>query len=224
MAAVAFAPLPRAQKRQRLLLALGAAVLGAAWLGPLPQWSQHLFTAHMGMHVLVVAVAAPLIAIGLAGARIDPVRRAPALFAPVPTSVLELVIVWAWHAPALHHAARQSALLLVAEQASFLLAGLLVWLSAFGGAHSRDRAAAGVGGLLLTSMHMTLLGVLLAGASRPLYAHGEAAAIASRFGLTALEDQQLGGVLMLAVGGTAYLAGGLVLLAALLRDRRGAPR
>lgn len=219
-ATLALASGPRAHGHRRLLLMLGVLVLGAAWLGPLPPLSRQLFTAHMGMHVSVVAIAAPLLAIGVAGTRIDPVRRAPALFAPVPASVFELVVVWAWHAPALHHAARQSALLLVAEQASFLLAGLLVWLSAFGGARSRDRAAAGVGGLLLTSMHMTLLGVLLAGASRPLYAHGDAA-IGARLGLTALQDQQLGGVLMLAVGGTAYLAGALVLLAGLLRERRG---
>lgn len=222
MGTVALSMPLRRHRRQHALLAFGLLVLGAAWLGPLPGLSRHLFAAHMGMHVSVVAIAAPLIAAGLAGARMDPVRHAPALFAPLPASVLEFVVVWAWHAPALHHAAKQSALLLIGEQASFLFVGLLVWLSAFGGLRSRDRAAAGIGGLLLTSMHMTLLGVLLAGASRPLYSHGDA--VAGAPDLSALQDQQLGGVLMLAVGGTAYLAGALVLLAGLLRERQGAPR
>ncbi|GHA85502.1 hypothetical protein GCM10007067_24390 [Lysobacter bugurensis] len=192
-------------------------MLAAAWLGPLPALAQHAFAAHMTMHVAVIAIAAPLLAFGLAGSGHDPAARWPAAFAPLPASVVELVVVWAWHAPALHHAARHAPSMRVLEQGSFLLAGLLVWVSAFGGPASRERAAAGVGGLLLTSMHMTLLGVLLAGASRALYAHAGAAPL---FGLDVLQDQQLGGVLMLGVGGTVYLVGALVLLAGLLRARR----
>lgn len=201
-------------------LACGLAVLAAAWTGPLPEWSRNSFAAHMLMHMSVVAVAAPLVAIGIAGSRLDPARAWPRWFAPLPASALEFVVVWAWHAPALHHGARHISGLLVVEQGSFLVAGLLVWLAAFGGDGSRrrDRAAAGIAGLLMTSMHMTLLGVLLALAARPLYPHpGEVA-----FGLGALQDQHLGGVLMLTFGGVAYLAGALVLLAGLLRDRREA--
>lgn len=206
--------------RRRWLLAAGLLVLGAAWLGPLPGWSRHWFWAHMLMHMAVVAVAAPLLASSIAGTRADPARRWPALFAPLPASVLEFVVVWAWHAPALHHAARASTGTMVLEQASFLAVGLRLWMSAFGGDRRsrRDRAAAGIGGLLLASMHMTLLGVLLALASRPLYSH--VALHAS--GLSPLQDQHLGGVLMLAIGGSTYLAGGLWLLAGLLRESRRA--
>lgn len=205
------------------LLAAGLAVLTAAWLGPLPALSQHLFTAHMGMHLAVVAVAAPLLAIGLSGGRVDPVLRAPWLFSPMLASALEFVVVWAWHAPALHHAARDSTWVRAIEQGSFLVVGLVLWLAAFGGSRppGRDRAAAGIGGLLLTSMHMTLLGVLLAAAARPLYVHADVGSngvqpVAS-LGMSALQDQHVGGVLMLAVGGTVYLAGALLLLAGLLR-------
>lgn len=196
----------------------GVLVLAAAWFGPLAQWAHESFAAHMTMHVAVVAIAAPLIALGLAGTRSDPASRWPALFLPIPASVVEFVVIWAWHAPALHEAARHDLLMRVLEQGSFLAAGLLIWFSAFGGTHEgRDaRRAAGMGGLLLTSMHMTLLGVLLAVAERPLYAHGEAGAR----GLAALDDQHLGGVIMLAVGGSAYLAGALGLLAMLLVERR----
>jgi putative membrane protein len=103
---------------------------------------------------------------------------------------------------------------LAAEQGMFLLVGLWVWLSALGGdaQGSGNRTAAGIVGLLLTAMHMTLLGALLGLTPRPLYAHaGEA------YGLTALEDQHLGGAVMLLVGGISYLAGGLGLTARLLR-------
>lgn len=196
----------------------GLAVLAAAWLGPLPELARHAFAAHMAMHVSVVAVAAPLLALGVAGGRCDPARRWPALLAPIPVSVLELVVVWAWHAPGLHHAARQGGAALALEQGSFLVTGFLVWVAAFGGApeRRRERASAGIVGLLLTAMHMTLLGALLALAPRPLYAHA-----APEWGLTALEDQHLGGALMLAGGGSVYLAGGLALAAGLLR---GGPR
>jgi len=200
---------------RRVSLAIGLLVLAAAWLGPLPALASRAFFAHMVMHVAVIAVAAPLIGVGLAGSTVDPARRWPALFAPLPASAIEFVVVWAWHAPALHHAARELPGALIAEQGSFLACGLLLWLSAFGGADvlRATRAGAGIAGLLATSMHMTLLGTLLALAGRPLYAH----AGADPAGLTPLEDQQLGGMIMLLVGGAAYLIGGLCLLAGLLR-------
>ena len=59
----------------------------------------------MALHMIVVAIVAPLLAVGIAGSRLDPVEKAPALFAAIPASLVELVVVWAWHAPALHHAA-----------------------------------------------------------------------------------------------------------------------
>lgn len=198
------------------VLALGLLILAGIWLGPLPELAQQAFYAHMAMHMGVVAVAAPLIALGAAGRRLDPVRRFPHLFPPIPASVVELAVVWGWHAPTLHHAARHETLALAAEQGMFLLSGVFVWISAFAGRSSGDgnRTAAGIIALLLTSMHMTLLGALLALSPRPLYSHAQGFA-----GLTALEDQHLGGAIMLLVGGVAYLLGGLWLTAGLLRVR-----
>jgi putative membrane protein len=131
-------------------------------------------------------------------------------------SVVELVVVWGWHAPTLHHVARHAASGLVLEQATFLLAGVLVWLSVLGGDPRRrpERAGAGIVALLLTSMHMTLLGALLALPARPLYPHTTGVA-----GLTPSQDQQLGGAIMLAVGGLVYLLGALALTAGLLKTR-----
>jgi putative membrane protein len=170
----------------------------------------------MAMHMAVVAVAAPLLALGVAGTRYDLVRRTPALFPPVPLSLVELVVVWAWHAPALHHFARNEFGGFLAEQSSFLFSGLLVWLSALGGGveRRRERVGSGIAALLLTSMHMTLLGALLALSPRSLYSHaGHGAA------MSVLEDQHLGGAIMLLVGGVAYLAGGVGLTAVLVRGR-----
>ena len=202
---------------QKLLLWTGVITLAAAWLGPLPGLAATHFSAHMTMHMMVVAVAAPLIAFGVAAGRLDLTPRYPSFFSPIPASLLELAVVWAWHAPALHHLARHSMAGLVAEQGMFLFSGVLVWLSAFGSEarHSGMRAGAGVIALLLTSMHMTLLGALLALAPRALYVHTTADP-------SALGEQHVGGAIMLGVGGISYLAGGLWLSTRLLQVRNPA--
>jgi len=224
------------------LLLPGIVALALAWFIPIPYFDRHAFWAHMTVHMLVVAIAAPLLALGLAGSRFDPVPRAPHLFAPIPVSVFELIVVWAWHAPVLHHLARNTTGGLIAEQSLFLLTGLAMWLSACGGhdAESSSRRAAGVVGLLLTSMHMTLLGALLALAPRPLFQHADVhhagvqhaaiqhagvhhVAVQHPYGqasLTPLEDQHLGGAIMLLVGGISYMAGGLWLTLGLIRSRQ----
>jgi len=198
-----------------LFFFFGVATLAAVWLGPLPQLARQAFFAHMLMHMGVVAVAAPLLALGVAEGRFDLARKAPRLFAPIQASVVELVVVWAWHSPGLHHAARHDAAMLILEQGMFFIAGVFVWLSAFGGdpLNRRSRSAAGVLALLLTAIHMTLLGALLALSPRPLYAHMEGYSK-----LTAIDDQHLGGAIMLLVGGLSYLLGGLWLTGRLLRD------
>ena len=201
---------------RKALFFFGLLALCAAWLGPLPGLAREAFFGHMLMHMLVVAVAAPLLSLAVAGSKFDPVPRHPALYAPIPASVGELILVWAWHAPGLHHLARVHTAGLIAEQGTFLLAGLWVWISAFGGDafHDGRRGAAGVVGLLLTSMHMTLLGALLALAPRSVYAHHT-----GYQSLSALQDQHLGGACMILIGGIAYLAGGLLLTVGLLRQR-----
>jgi putative membrane protein len=206
---------------RRTPLVLALLVLAAAWLGPLPALAARAFAAHMTVHMAIVAVAAPLLALSVRGGPFDPARRIPAIFAPIPASLVELLVVWLWHAPVLHHAARHHTGAFVIEQGSFLFAGLFLWLSAFGGDPRvrQARAAAGVVALLLTSVHMTLLGALLALTTRALYLHEN--------GLTALsslEDQHLGGAIMLLVGGASYLLGGIWLTTVLLRNPELIPR
>ena len=201
------------------LAPVGVVILLWSWCGPLPVAANHSFAAHMTLHVLVVAVAAPLIAIGLAASRIDPVPRCAILFPPVLASLVEMLFVWVWHAPAFHHVARHTTWGFVAEQASFCLSGWWLWQSAFGGSQlstGTERRSAGVLALLLTSMHMTLLGALIALSPRVLFRHshggGEPAA--------QLADQHLGGAVMLVVGGAAYLLGGLVLVSQIVGHRQ----
>jgi putative membrane protein len=190
-------------------LAAGLGLLVMIWGGPLLSEDRASFAAHMLAHMGVVALASPLLAVAIAGTRWDFSGVHPAL--AVPAMILEFAVVWGWHAPAMRLLASSSAAGAFAEQASFLAAGVLLWVCCIGRAGS---PAAGAFALLLTSMHMTLLGALLALAPRPLFGDGTVTCLG--FPLDAAQDQHLGGVLMLLIGGAVYLAGGLSLVARLL--------
>ena len=182
----------------------GAALLPLGWAAA----AAGGMIGHMAGHMIAVAVAAPLIAWGIGGTRYDPARALPRAVTPMAMMVVELAVVWGWHLPGLRALADASVAVLVVEQAMFLAAGLLLWAAVLG--TGPERRAGGVGALLLTSMHMTLLGALIGLAPRPLYAHHHG-----------MEDQQLGGVVMLMVGAASYFAGGLAMLGTLLRGREG---
>jgi putative membrane protein len=195
---------------------IGLALLLIAWAGPLPHLVPESFAAHMALHMGVVGIAIPILAAGLAPLVADHALLRSQLALPIAVSLFDLVIVWGWHTPALHHASRSSGWMLIYEQASFALASLLVWVLALAAPKGRRQGAALAGALTLffTSMHMTLLGALIGLAPRPIYpGHGHDAL----FGLTELADQQVGGVIMLAIGGIIYLIGGLALVARALR-------
>lgn len=179
--------------------AAGVVLLGVLWLGPLPALAEGSFTAHMTLHMGLMAVVAPLLAVACISTRGNP-------GSPVIASAVELIVVWAWHTPLLHEAARTSTGAFVTEQASFLFVGVWLWWAALGARSTPGdhRRWAGVAALIFTSVHMTLLGSLFTFAPRALYGvHATHPA--------SLTDQHLGGGIMLLAGGLAYLAGGLIL-------------
>lgn len=176
------------------LIAVAATLLAVAGLG---------MTGHMTAHMAAVAIAAPVIAAGW------PRRNATHPGVPLGWAMAEFVVIWGWHAPALRDVADMRVAAALLEQAMFLLLGVALWRSALA------QPAAGAAALLVTSMHMTLLGALIGLADRPLYAM---MAMHPAPGLGALADQQLGGVVMLLVGGTSYCLGGLWLLGTILKE------
>ena len=123
-----------------------------------------------------------------------------------------MLVVWSWHTPALHLAAALSGPAFALQQLSFLGVGMLVWLPGLANT-GRRAAAAGTVALLGSFIHMTMLGVLLALTPGQIYALG---ICGGAFGLDALTDQRLGGVLMALGGGLGYLSGALWFAARLL--------
>jgi putative membrane protein len=193
----------------RALSVIGVAVLVLAWAGPLPSLIPGSFAAHMVLHMSVVGIGVPLLALGLA---LRPMHSPTSLMWPIVVSILDFVVIWGWHSPYLHHLSRTESLMLALEQASFAGVALLVWFVALAGS-----ALAGAISLFFTSMHMTVLGALIGLAPRPIYpGHHHAEAWLE---LGAMQDQQVGGVVMLAIGGVVYLSGALWLVAGVLRPR-----
>jgi putative membrane protein len=192
----------------------GLALLAVIWGGPLLTVWRDSFSAHMLAHMGVVALAAPLLAIGLQD-RFTSLSMPG--WMPITASLVDLMVVWSWHMPVSRALAEASTAATVIEQLMFLGAGMFLWITCLQQPAGDLRSAAvGAFSLLFTSIHMTLLGALLALAPRPLYGGADVTCFGTR--LSAGEDQAIGGVLMLLIGAAVYLAGGLFLLVRILRD------
>ncbi|MBP0483998.1 cytochrome c oxidase assembly protein [Sagittula salina] len=178
----------------------GLALLAALWL-TLPGLAAGSMVLHMVLHLGVTAVGPALLAPAM------PVRVGPMGLALA--AMAEMVVVWGWHLPSLHLWARMTSAGFLFEQASFLAVGLLLW--------AMVRGAGAFGGavvLMGTVMHMTLLGALIGLAPRSLWGD----ICAGHLGLTALQEQQVAGVLMAGGGGALYLAAALARLGRAVRD------
>jgi putative membrane protein len=127
--------------------------------------------------------------------------------------------LWIWHVPALFVAALATEALHVLQHTCFFVPALVLWWAAFGrGFRAPDTTSIAL--LFTTMLHTSALGLLLTFAPTPWYTQR-----APRlFGLTALEDQQLGGFVMWVPGGLAHLVAGLVIVAAWLSPSRVAHR
>ncbi|MEQ5871306.1 cytochrome c oxidase assembly protein [Sagittula sp. NFXS13] len=187
-----------------MLRALGLILLAALWLSPLPELAAGSMVLHMVLHLGVTAVVPALLMPTL------PVRAVGAVWLLL-GALVEMLVVWAWHLPALHLWGRLTTIGFVFEQTSFFAAGMLLWAVV--------RAAGAFGGavvLMATTMHMTLLGALIGLSPRPLW--GEICA--GHLGMTALQEQQLAGVLMAGGGGALYLVAALTRLGHAVRGQQ----
>jgi putative membrane protein len=188
-----------------LAVIAGVSIAVLTWTGPLPRLASGSFATHMAMHMIIVSLAMPLLASGLFYKTTLP--RVPVSI-PLAASLVDFAVIWAWHLPALHLFASQSTWGAVFQQASFAAISLLVWSVAF-----TTSPLAGALELFFTSMHMVLLGTLLSLAPRPLYS----LLCLGGMSLDPLADQQLGGAIMLTLGGLAYITGALVIAGRVLQ-------
>jgi putative membrane protein len=215
---------------------LALVALGLALLSPLDALSNALASAHMVQHLLLLLVAAPLLALSAPSSAIlrgSPLavrresgrwrRRIGAthghlavLRHPAAVWLLQVGVLWFWHAAAPYDAALDNQFLHLLEHASFLVTAVLFWHVVIG-VRGAARVSGGLGVLLVFAMAMqsVFLSVLLTFARTPWYS-GYATTTAS-WGLDPLTDQQVAGVIMWIPAGGIYLAAALVLLVTWIR-------
>ena len=182
-------------------------VLVVSFISPLCALTVALFSARVVHHVLLVAVAAPLLA--LAVLRMDALAK---LLAPL--AAMHTVIFWLWHVPDAYALALSNTSIYWLMQITLLGSATLMWSAIFAATPARA-----IGTLLLLTVQMGLLGALLVFSSHPLYAPHFATTLA--FGLDPLDDQQLAGLIMWVPASLPYLAVGLARLLASLRAVEG---
>jgi cytochrome c oxidase assembly factor CtaG len=178
----------------------------AALVSPIDRLGEdYLFSAHMVQHLLLGDIAPLLLLLSLsrvimrpATRRLTRVERALGRLASPATGILLwLAITYLWHIPALYDAATENALVHLLEHASFFAAGLALWWPLIQPVPMR-RSLTGlqpVGYIAAAKAGLAALGLYLAWSTTPLYPYYEQTP--RIWGLSPVEDQNIGGVLMM---------------------------
>lgn len=199
----------KGERRERGLAVAAVGVLVVGFVSPLCALSSALFAARTVHHVLLVAVAAPLLAWSLPRRDAGPLALA---------TLIPAAVFWFWHAPGAYAAALSSDTLYWVMQLSLLGSAVWFWMAV-----RTASAPAAIAALLVSMVLMGLLGALLTFAGAPLYAPHLLTTRA--FGLEPLEDQQIAGLIMWAPAAAIYMVSALVVLGHRLGpDRSGAAR
>ena len=208
---------------------IGLAALFIALVSPLDALSDELFLAHMAQHMLLMFFAVPAIQIGapvipLMRGIPRPLRRRIAipvfkslfmrralrnLFRPLVAWPLFIGILIGWHFPVAYEAALRNETIHLIEHLTFALGAYLWWWNVIDPAPLRASLSylARVPFVFITIVPNFVLGAFLTFAPNAWYPHYELTAPA--YGITALEDQEIGGLIM-------WIPGSFVVAATLL--------
>ena len=223
------------RRREAWAYAGGWLALFVALVSPLHPLGRVLFSAHMTQHEVLMLVAAPLLVLGRplipflwalpltwaraagAWARASWFQKTwRALTNPFSAWAIHAVALWVWHAPVLFQATIDNEWVHTAQHLSFLLSALLFWWAIIHGRRGWMGYGAGVLYMFTTSVHSGALGALITFASSPWYPAYRTTT--QSWGLTPLEDQQLGGLIMWIPAGLVYVFAGLALFAGWMRE------
>lgn len=200
----------------------GIAVLALALVSPLDTLAETRFSLHMTQHLLLMLAAPPLLVWGRPAfvwlwafgpavrkriARgwlaLPKVRGGHAfLMRPLVVWMTGSIALWFWHIPAAYDLALTHGGIHAAEHLCFFVTSLAFWTLVLA-PYRREPGGHGRALVLVATfaLHSGLLGALLTFAQHPLYR----AYSASGAGLTALEDQQLAGLIMWVPASLVYL-------------------
>jgi putative membrane protein len=220
---------------EAICFALGWLALFVALVSPLHAWGQVLFSAHMTQHEILMLVAAPLLVLGRPlvtflwalplnwsrslgnVAKITWINRLWRGFTiPLVAWFVHAIALWVWHIPVLFEAVLRYESVHTLQHLSFFISALLFWWALIHGPQGAMGYGAAVLYLFTTSVHSGVLGALITIAGSVWYP--SYVGLTSSWGLTPLEDQQLGGLIMWIPAGLVYVIAGLALFAGWLRE------
>jgi cytochrome c oxidase assembly factor CtaG/cytochrome c551/c552 len=205
----------------------GWLALVIALVSPLHPLGEELFSAHMTQHEVLMVIAAPLLVLGRPMVPLlwglpfawrktaGNLTKAGRFTSPMVAWIVHAVALWGWHIPLFFQATLKSDVIHSAQHVSFLLSAVLFWWALFRGGHAMAYGPA-VLYVFTTAIYTSILGALLTFSTSVWYPAYSGRTTA--WGLTPLEDQQIGGLIMWVPAGVVYTVAGLALFAMWLRE------
>jgi putative membrane protein len=170
---------------------------------------EYLFSAHMVQHLILATVWPPLVLLAMPCWIAEAMFRRPGAavlrFFTYPAAALIFfnLDIYLWHAPALYNLTLQNEYVHIAEHLSFMLFGLFTWWPVLSPIPS-ERLSAPLQTLYLfaNAMFMMVLGIVFTFIPTVLYApYAHAPRL---WGISAITDQQIGGLIMWYPGNLPY--------------------
>ena len=197
---------------QRTWFYAGLITLFFSLNGPLHDLSDSfLFSAHMVQHFMLTLVVAPLLILGTPGQMLRPALRvrgvtplARWLTKPTHTFSLFVVVFAGWHIPALYNYALEHHPVHIVEHLMFLVTAVLMWWPILSPMPELPRLSypGQMLYLFLLTLPMTIVAIYITMATTVLYPfYASAPRI---WGITPMNDQLLGGLIMWIPGGLFF--------------------
>ena len=204
---------PRVERRQVVTFFSGVLVLLLALDGPLHELSDfYLFSAHMLQHMMLTLFAPPLLLMGTPGWLLRPLIGPPAVRRLARALSAPLVAFWLFnlaftlsHIPRFYTLTLENHAVHVAEHLVFMVAAVITWWPLLSPLPELPRLSYPLQlvYVFLQTFSGFLVGAFIVNSQQVLYPFYAAAPRV--FGLSALDDQRIGGLLMWIGGGTFLL-------------------
>ena len=199
---------------QRVAFGLGLVVLFAALNGPIHDLSDsYLFSVHMVQHLLLTMLVTPLLIIGTPASMLRPALARPRVLAlakrittgPAAFALFNVTLI-AWHLPPLYNLAMRNHDVHIAQHLCFLVTSVLMWWPLLSRVPELPALSRPLQLLYicLLMIPMSVIGMMITYADEILYPAYETAP--RMWGLSPLEDQLIGGLIMWIPGSLIYIA------------------
>jgi putative membrane protein len=222
----------------------GLVILGLALMSPIDVLGGQFFFMHMIQHLLLVMIVPPLLWLAsplpfvLWGLPVSARRQVGGWLRPrsalrlrlralTPPGIVWMLFVAAllgWHDPDAYQAALQDDLVHDLEHLTFFVTAVLFWWHVIHAAphiHKRLPRGGRVAYVLAAVPPTMAAGVVIALSGQPIYTYY--AGVPRLWGISVMQDQMLGGVIMWIPGSMMYILAALVLISRWLQEEEQKP-